>query len=333
MEKTNMKTTSLTCPVCGGKMELKADGRRAECPYCGHSILIEKEDPARKEYERRMAEARAEEDIRDLQEKGRRRRRLKKLLIALGVIAVILLINLCIPGSPMRSLVFPQTVDPFAAVNVKFSGMSGEAKAEVALSDHSAEAYFNDARFEISPGTGLSNGDTVTVKAKAPAGWRFEPSEKQFTVSGLTEWVLHTGQIDETNLSAIHANTERLIREDWEEILSSSLAQDMTVTPYRLYLFVSDEENSYERNVLYDTYEVNVTREDGSVLTAYEACRYSALKLPPDGVLTADYGDLMGFNFGYKYGFSYAHSFSGWTDAAEMEADLRHARDGYRLAE
>ena len=132
----------------------------------------------------------------------------------------------------------------------------------------------------------------------------------------------------------IHSNTERLIREDWAEIASSSLAREMTCTPYRMYLFIADDDDiTYERTVLYDTYEVNVTREDGSVFTGYEACRYADLKIPADGVLTADYGSLQGFNFGYNHGFSYAHSFSGWTDAAEMEADLRHARDGYRLAD
>jgi ATP-dependent DNA ligase len=35
----------------------------------------------------------------------------------------------------------------------------------------------------------------------------------------------------------------------------------------------------------------------------------------------------------YNHGFSYAQSFAGWTDAAEMEADLRHARDGYHLVD
>lgn len=333
MEKPSIKTLSLTCPSCGGKMELKADGERAECPYCGHIMLIEKDDPAQKAYELRMAKACAEEDIRDRQEKKQRSRRLKGWFIALCVIAVLFLINVFIPGSPMHEVAFPQTVDPFAAVNVKYSGMSGEGKAELDLSDRNAADYFDTARFEVVPNTGLSNGDTVTVKAKAPSGWRFEPAEKQFTVDGLTAWVLQTDQIDGANLAAIHANTERLIREDWEEILSSSLAQDMTINPYRMYLFVSDNDDSYERNVLYDTYEVNVTRADGSVLTAYEACRYADLKIPSDGVLTADYGSLMGFNLGYNYGFSYAHSFSGWTDASEMEADLRHTRDGYRLAE
>ena len=107
----------------------------------------------------------------------------------------------------------------------------------------------------------------------------------------------------------------------------------MTCTPYKLYLFVADKRTLYERNVLYDTYEVNVTREDGTVFTSYEACRYSDLRIPADGVMVADYGILQGFNFGFKYGFSYAQSFSGWTDAAEMEADLRNVRDGYRLAD
>jgi DNA-directed RNA polymerase, subunit RPC10 (contains C4-type Zn-finger) len=333
MERTKMKTLSLKCPSCGGKVELSADGKKATCPYCGHTILIEKEEYAKKEYERRMAKARAEEDIKDLRDKRQRRRRLRGWLIALCVIAGILLINLLIPGSPMRELVFPRTADPFEIVKVRFSGMSGDGSAEVQLSNHNAAEYTDAARFEVTPRTGLSNGDTVTVKAKAPAGWRFEPAEKQFTVEGLTEWVTGTGQLNGDNLAAIHANTERLIREDWEDIVSSSLATDMTYTPYRMYLFISDEDTGYERNVLYDTYEVKVTRKDGSVLTSYEACRYTDLKIPADGILTAGYGSLQGFNFGYNQGFSYAQSFSGWTDAAEMEADLRHVRNGYHLVD
>ena len=210
--------------------------------------------------------------------------------------------------------------------------MSGDGKAELQISGRSGAEYIDTARFDVIPKTGLSNGDTVTVKAKAPVGWRFEPAEKEFTVEGLTVWVQTTDQLSGDNLTAIHNNTERLIREDWEEIVSSSLAKDMTYTPYRMYLFISDEKTHYEYNVLYDAYEVKVTREDGSVLTTYEACRYNDLKIPADGVLTAGYGSLQGFNFGYNYGFSYAHAFSGWTDAAEMEADLRHVRDGYHLA-
>ena len=332
MGETKIKTLSLVCPSCGGKMELSADEEKAVCPYCGHEMIIDTDDSAQDEYERRIAMARAEEDIKDLQSTRQRKRRLKGWLIALCIIAGINLIGVHIPASPIHELVFPRTADPFTAVSLKFSGMSGEGRAELQISDHSAE-YADTARYEIIPDKGLSNGDTVTVKAGAPAGWRFEPAEKQFTVEGLTAWVTSTTQLNEDNLAAIHANTERLIREDWEDIVSSSLAEDMTYTPYRMYLFISNEDFSYERNVLYDTYEVKVTLADGSVLTSYEACRYTDLKIPADGILTAGYGSLQGFNFGYNHGFSYAQSFSGWTDAAEMEADLRHARDGYHLVD
>ena len=333
MDRDNLKTLSLVCPSCGGRMELSADGNEAACPYCGHRMLIEKEELAQKEYARRIAKARVEEDIKDLQRKRLHQRRLKGWLIALCAVAGICLINVLIPDSPMHELAFPRTADPFTTVSVKFSGMSGEGRAELQISARSAAEYADTARFEVTPEVGLSNGDTVTVKAKAPVGWRFEPSEKQFIVEGLTEWVLSTDQLSGDNLSAIHSNTERLIREDWEDIVSSSLARDLTCAPHRMYLFIADEEKAYERNVLYDTYEVNVTREDGSVFIGYEACRYSDLKIPADGVLTADYGSLQGFNFGFNHGFSYAHSFSGWTDAAEMEADLRHVRDGYHLVD
>ena len=332
MAKANIKTLSLVCPSCGGKMELRADGEKAVCPYCGHEMLIDTDDSAQEEYERRIAIARAEEDIKDLQKKRQSKRRLKGWLIVLCIIAGINLIGVLIPASPMHELVFPRTADPFTSVSLRFYGMSGEGRVELQISDHSAE-YADTARYEVTPDKGLSNGDTVTVKAGAPAGWRFEPAEKQYTVEGLTAWVTSTSQLNEDNLSAIHGNTERLIQEDWEDIVSSSLAKEMTYTPYRMYLFISDEDVSYERNVLYDTYEVKVTRADGSVLTSYEACRYTDLKIPADGILTAGYGSLQGFNFGYNHGFSYAQSFSGWTDAAEMEADLRHARNGYHLVD
>ena len=46
MNQVNMKTLSLVCPSCGGRMELSPDGETALCPYCGHKMLIEKEDSA-----------------------------------------------------------------------------------------------------------------------------------------------------------------------------------------------------------------------------------------------------------------------------------------------
>lgn len=158
MAQENVKTLSLVCPSCGAGMELSADGESAVCPYCGHKMLIKKEELAQKEYERRMANARAEEDIKDLQKNRQRRRRFKGWLIALCVIFVIGLISVLIPDSPLHELAFPRTADPFAYVNVKYSGMSGEGRAEVQINGRTDAAYLDEARFDIIPQNGLSKG-------------------------------------------------------------------------------------------------------------------------------------------------------------------------------
>ena len=286
-----------------------------------------------KEYGQEIEESFEEDRIEDSYGNDQRGNRRRGWLPALCIVAGICLINMLIPGSPMREIFFPRTANPFLGVSVKYYGMSGEGRAELQISNRRPAEYADSTRYEIDPETGLSNGDVVTVKAKAPVGWRFEPAEKQFTVEGLTIWVTGTYQISGDNLASVHANTEQLIREDWADIVPSSFASDITYTPYRMYLFISDEKTGYDYNVLYDTYEVKVTRTDGSVFTSYEACRYSDLKIPSDGVLTADYGILQGFNFGFSHGFSYAQAFSGWTSPEGMEGDLRYANDGRHLVD
>ena len=333
MEQTNVKTIALTCPSCGEAWEMSAKGEKAICPYCGHTIFIGEEVSALEEDDQYIANAGAEEDAEYLQQEIQHKSRIKGWLIAFCVVAAIGLLGALVPHSPMHELFFPRKANPFIGVNIKFTGMSGEGRAELQIVKRTNAEYLDEARYEIKPESGLHNGDVVTVKAKAPIGWRFEPDEKQFRVNGLTTWVLSSIQLRGDNLASIHANTERLIREDWEDIVHSSFATDITYNPYRMYLFISDEQRAYNRNVLYDTYEVNVTRKDGSVFTSYEACRYSDLKIPADKVLTANYGSLQGFNFGFNHGFSYAQAFSGWTSADEMEANLRYVNEGYHLAD
>ena len=191
MSQEDVKTLSLACPSCGGKMQLSADEEKATCPYCGHEMLIDKDEPAQEEYERRMADARADEDIKDLKSKRQRKRRLKGWLIAICVIVAICLVNVLIPGSPMHDLAFPRTADPFAGVNVKFSGMSGEGKAELQVPNGDAAEYAYETKFEVTPSAGLKNGDTVTLTAAfdqaaaKAAGITLSGTEKTVAVEGL----------------------------------------------------------------------------------------------------------------------------------------------------
>ena len=194
-------------------------------------MLIENDEKAQNKYDLLTAKAGVEKETKELQRKRQRKRQLTGGIIVLVILAAIFLISLLTPGSSMHNLFFPRTADPFTGVSVTFSGMSGDGRAELLFSDRSAAEYTETARYEVTPESGLSNGDTVTVKAKAPSGWRFEPAEKQFTVESLTMWVLDTEQLSGDNLTAVHENSERLIREDWADIVSSSLARDITYTP------------------------------------------------------------------------------------------------------
>ena len=40
MSQEDVKTLSLACPSCGGKMQLSADEEKATCPYCGHKNTV-----------------------------------------------------------------------------------------------------------------------------------------------------------------------------------------------------------------------------------------------------------------------------------------------------
>ena len=79
-------------------MDLSTDGEKAVCPYCGHEMLIDMDDSAQQEYERRIAMARAEEDIKDLQRNRQRKRRLK------GWLPDLRFMNLLFPAQLIRLL-------------------------------------------------------------------------------------------------------------------------------------------------------------------------------------------------------------------------------------
>ena len=309
-------------------MELGADGKKAVCPYCGRELLIKHRDTAKEAYDRQLARERASAAVKEEQAQKGRRRVAKVYLGIAAFFAVCVLIAIFIPGTGFHEMVFPETVDFYENVEVTFSGDSGSGKAHV-TNKNSGE--LRDVRVTATPAENLVNGDTVTIKAEKRTGYRYQPSEMTVEVTGLTEWVLETGMLPDEALAKIHANTERLIRKEWDAVVDTGTALSYEIEPYRLYLFVEKDPDYYDRNYLYDSYKVTTTRSDGAEVISYEACRYANLKLQTSGDLTAEYGTLQGFNFGYMSGFSYATSFSGWLDADEMEADLRQVRESCDL--
>ena len=315
---------SMTCPSCGGTMKLAAGQDRIVCQYCGREVLIEKRNSAKEAYERQLAREKAAADFRERQVKKGRHLVVRIYLGIAAFFAIVILVNALIPGTELHEVFFPVKADPYQNIVVSFSGDSGRGRAHV--TNHNAKEL-GSVRFTITPDDELENGDIITVKADRLTGYRWEPAEMTLEVTGLTEWILDPEQIPAGELEKLHANTARLIREEWDAIVKTDDKISYKLEPYRLYLFVEKDPDLYDRNYLYDSFAVTVTKADGTQMTNYQACRYKNIKLPSSGGIIAEYGSLMGFNLGYMQGFSYTTSFSGWLDANEMEADLRAVRD------
>ena len=326
--KEEVKTITLQCPSCGAAMKLDEEHRRAVCPYCDYEMLIEKKDFEKLEYERQMGKARAERELAEQEEKRIRRRKRKGWLIGAAVLLVIIALNALPASGPLHGMFFPTEVNPFADLQVTFSGDSGEGKIHL---ENRAEGELRGVEFEAAPEKGLRNGDVVVVKARSYPGYRFEPSKAEYTVEGLPEWVDETADLTEDHLAEIHTFTESLIHKEWDEIVSTGYVTDYVITPLRVYLYTADDPNQYKKNVLYDAYTVEVHKPGGDSMTVYEACYYDMLKVLDGQTLQANYGELMGFHLGYSYGLSIYSSFSGWLSSQEMEADIRSVRDGYTL--
>ena len=210
-----MNMISLTCPSCGGTMEVDAGKESIVCPFCGRKTLLQKTDYAKLEYERQMGKARADAERLKMQRQEERKPKLIALGVLLAFVALAAVIMLFTPGNDVYKLTHPIEVDPFENVWLRFSGENGSGRAELANRNG---GELQDLTFDVMPETNLRNGDIVTVRPHSLPGYRFLSEEKTFTVWGLVAYVEEMSELREEDLAKLHENTERLIRKDWEDI-------------------------------------------------------------------------------------------------------------------
>ena len=124
MEDVDVMT--LTCPDCGGRMQLEEDGSKAVCPYCGHSVLLQKKDGEQAAYEYHMGRARAEQET----AKRKKRASLRKKLIVTGIV-LLSVFGILMLSPEGRHMIFPRRIDPFRYARITVSGESGSGRIEV----------------------------------------------------------------------------------------------------------------------------------------------------------------------------------------------------------
>lgn len=196
------------------------------------------------------------------------------------------------------------TFDAFADLDVEFSGISPDGKANLNYTGTLMHSY----DFSCDKTSGLSNGDVVTVTIDEDTAASYVQSigqipaefEKTYTVEGLESYLMHTSEIDEATLQSMQAQASDVYKayaaNDWIE--SESLE---SLDYIGTYLLTPKDTNAYSYNVmnkLYLVYKVGVrdtfSNDSGSydqVNTVYWYISFHDLMVGQDGKVTVNLSD------------------------------------------
>ena len=186
----------------------------------------------------------------------------------------------------------PEEIDPFSDLEVIFTGVSPNGKAEIldARTD-----YFIDYRYDIEPKAGLKNGDTVIMsivdanpdETAIQEGYVLSQTEKQFVVEGLSYYVSSIQEIPDDMMEKMKKQTEDVIDSsatawaDGNEILNKEFVGN--------YLLVKKEGIRYgDENYCYCVYKVDATIDGEENFTFYYYVRFRNVMILEDGLCSVD---------------------------------------------
>lgn len=187
-----------------------------------------------------------------------------------------------------------ELADPFENLEVTFDGFSGDARAYV--NNHSSKEHISTLHFRVSPDSGLSNGDEVTVTVDdnwneeyyvERYGITLSQLEKTYTVEGLNTYLSSMEDLDDSALAAMKSQGEDVIRayvaNRWDE--HESLDR---ITYIGSYLLTAKDISKYNKNMYYLVYQIDASDnydEQGihNPFSFYYSIRYDNIVLTGDG--------------------------------------------------
>ena len=194
----------------------------------------------------------------------------------------------------------PGSFDPFEEIELVFSGVESEGKAELILKgERIPEACISCDRED-----GLSNGDRVTVTiseegvdyAAQHHGMIPDPLEKEYEVRGLDSYVTSAAQISREDMEALREKADNICKEQvadsWDE--GEQLENVAYIGNYLLSRKDGWQEDA-DKNQLWMIYKVQVrnqyandTRFYDDTNTFYFYVRFCDLIVTDDGTLNVD---------------------------------------------
>lgn len=191
-------------------------------------------------------------------------------------------------------------VDPFddEYFSIRFEGEAPDAKA------YAENTKYTEIQYDISPESGLSNGDVVTVTVSMDGdvstyGYTITETSKEFTVDGLDSYVTDLSQIPEDYLATMESQAQ--------DEMASAVAlwkypewyQSMEyVGSYLAYEKSTDHLWINGKNILFMVFQVTADSPEGTI-TYYTYARYDNIMLYSDGTC---YTDLSSCDLADGYG-------------------------------
>lgn len=191
-----------------------------------------------------------------------------------------------------------ETTDPFADIELSYSGIAPNGEAEI-INNSTAE-WSNELWYDITPRTGLSNGDTITVSLSNASdqgsldylaniyGVKFSQTEKTYTVEGLGTYVSKLSEITDDTLNEMKSRSEDALNaeaaKNWEDYIS---LDQMTYLGNYL-LCAKDSDTTDVQNCVFLVYQVqsSINLPDEGLNDSFQyyyTVAFDNLILMPDG--------------------------------------------------
>lgn len=217
-----------------------------------------------------------------------------------------------------------EEIDPFADLNVSFSGISPNGRVEYTYNGDND--YISTYDFEADKESGLQNGDIVTIRIEEDEynasyyGYTCTKTEMQYTVSGLSEYVSSFDELTEDFVAELKQEAEDSIYSYTAGNYSdeSSMA-DLAYVGYAL-LTQKPDADVYYGNMLYIVYRGLLSSSENSFapVWVYYPVLFTNVLLE-DGKLS--YEELDGIE-GYSYLENAWYSTAGYVNPLTAYAEL-----------
>ncbi|WP_022762745.1 zinc ribbon domain-containing protein [Butyrivibrio sp. AD3002] len=234
------------------------------------------------------------------------------------------------------------TFDPFEGITVSFTGIAPDGRAEYTLNSSGGE--YSALSYNFDKTDGLSNGDEVTLSVSSSYGsdnmdYFVEnygkipsPTEKTYTVEGLSSYITAMSELDQDTLAKMNAQAQDALKAQAAQSWNSEVVKLLSADYIGAY-FLAEKPGTemYDKNYVNLVYKVKASvsiPEEGyyNEISFYYFTRFKNVMKLDDGTLSFDLNnydtpsDSFSFDTGINDGWwgTYSYSFRGYDNTDTM---------------